>query len=301
MKSIIACSTASLKEVNEDSCCIITNEKIPFNGIVVADGLGSHKHSDKASAFVTKFLKEKLEALENIQDLNFEALFQSAKQGLVEDTKNNPELNYSELSKGSALSTTVICAIETADKFIIVYAGNGSAWQIRGSFNQFSESRYLPWNSINLLNPHCVEENGKSALYRYISISDVKASPTIVTISKNVFAPSEWIMICTDGIYTYDSVIVGKDEEGKIWISGEETMEMFYKSISSLLSENPTSVTSEDLQFCLDRYLQDIKEKKLMNDDCTVGVIIPEVVLRYQASMIENKKAVITNEANTSN
>lgn len=301
MKSIIACSTASLKEANEDSCCVINNEKIPLIGVIVADGLGSHKHSDKASAFVTKFLKEKLEAIENINDLDFETLFQSAKKGLVEDTRNNPELNYEELSKGSALSTTVICAIETVDKFIIVYAGNGSAWQIRGSFNQFSESRYLPWNSINLLNPHCVEEKGKSALYRYISISDVKASPTIVTISKNVFAPSEWIMICTDGIYTYDSVIIGKDQEGKIWISGEETMEMFYESISSMLSESPKSVTSEDLQFCLDRYLQEIKEKKLMNDDCTIGVIIPEVVLRFQESIIENKKAIITNEANPSN
>ena len=298
MKSIIACSTSSIKEVNEDSCCIIKNELIPLHGVIVADGLGSHAHSDKASAFVTTFLKEKLENINNIDDLNFESLFQNAKTSLVEDTKTNPELNYEELCKSSALSTTVICAIETADKFIIVYAGNGSAWQIRGSFNQFSESRYLPWNSINLINPHCVEDKGKSALFRYISINDVISTPTIITISKGEYAPNEWIMICTDGIYSYDSVIIGKDEAGKTWISGEETMEMFYKSISSLLSESPTSVTSEDLQFCLDRYLQEIKDSKMMNDDCTIGVIIPEAVLSFQQNKIENKKAHITNEAN---
>lgn len=289
MKSLIACATSSLKEVNQDSCQVIRNEKLQFNGVVVADGLGSHKFSEKASAFVTGFLKKQIEALENATDLNFEELFKNAKQSLIEEVKNNPEIDYETLKKVDALSTTVICAIETEDKFIIAYAGNGSVWHIRGSFNQFSQQRYLPWNSINMLNPHCIEEGGKAALYRYISINEVQYAPTVVTISKNPFTQGEMIMIATDGIYTYDDVVVGKDEENKIWISGEETMEIFYKEISALLKEKPLELTNEDLQFALDRYLQGVKLKNIMRDDCTIGLIIPELVLKFQNGIIANK------------
>lgn len=301
MKSIFACSTASLKEVNEDNFCVVQNDKVPINVIAIADGLGSHKHSEKASAFVTSYLKKYFEELSEIESLNFEDLFKATKLALIEDTKNNSELNLDELRKGSALSTTLICAIETESKYIIAYVGNGSAWQIRGSFNQFGANRYLPWNCINLLNPHCVEEGGKSALYKYISISEAQYSPTVVAISKNQFSPGDCLMIATDGIYSYDGVIVGKDDDGKIWISGEETMELFFKEISALLVGKSLELTNEDLKFALDRYLQELKDKKLMNDDCTIGIIIPEVVLRYQHNILENKQPPSTDEANSSN
>lgn len=300
MNSIIACATISLKEINEDSCSIIENEKSSFKAIVVTDGLGSHKHSDFASSFITNYFKKRLEDLETIEGLSFDELFQSAKQALVEEARSSTAFNFIELSKGLALSTTAICVVETETHFHIAYSGNGSIWHVAGSFNRFSNTRYLPWNAINLLNPHCLEEAGKSALYRYISISDVKASPTVITINKNTSSPGEWIMISTDGIYSYDAVIVGKDEDGKIWISGEESMELFYKELSALLSSNPLELKSEDLKFSLERYLQVLKEKKLIFDDCTLGVIIPSTVLRYQDSLIENKKT-LTNEANTNN
>lgn len=300
MKSIFACSTASLKDINEDSFCVVQNEKIPINVIAIADGLGSHKYSEKASAFVTGYIKNFFKELSEVENLDFGALFKDTKMALIEEIRNNPELNLDELKKGSALSTTLICAIETESKYIIAYVGNGSAWQIRGSFNQFSANRYLPWNSINLLNPHCVEEGGKSALYRYISINEAQYLPSVITISKNQFSPGDCLMIATDGIYSYDGVIVGKDDEGKVWISGEETMELFFKEMSALLVGKSLELSNEDLKFALDRYLQELKDKKLMNDDCTVGIIIPEVVLRYQNNVLENKQLPTTNETNPS-
>jgi PPM family protein phosphatase len=301
MKSILACSTASLKEINEDSYCIVLNEKAAFNAIIIADGLGSHKYSERASAFVTTYLKKILEDLTQIDQLDFEDFFKATKLALLEDAKSNTEFNFPELSKGLALSTTLICVIETESKYTVAYVGNGSAWQIRGYFNQFGKSRYLPWNSINLLNPHCVEDGGKSALYRYISIDDAQFTPDIISISKSQFSPGECLMIATDGIYSYDGVIIGKDDEGKIWVSGEETMELFYKKLSALLVKTAPNLSTEDLKLALDEYLQELKDNKLMTDDCTIGIIIPDVVLRYQANMLENKKNLNADETNTAN
>lgn len=290
MKSLIACASSSLKEVNQDSCQIIRNDKLQLYGVVVADGLGSHSFSEIASNSVTGFLKRQIESMESEINLNFETLFMNAKNNLIEEVKSNIDMDFEALKKTDALSTTVICAIETVNHYLIAYSGNGSAWYIRSSFNQFGEKRYLPWNSINILNPHCIDENGKAALYQYLSINEAQYLPTVMSISKNAYAQGEMIMIATDGIYTYDDVIIGKDEENKVWISGEETMELLYKEISELFKEKPLELTNSDLQFALERYLQEIKSKNIMHDDSTIGLIIPEAVLKYQNDLI-NKKA----------
>jgi PPM family protein phosphatase len=294
MNSLIASATDALREANQDSHCTVQNEMHPFVAIAVADGLGSHSHSEKASAFVTNFLRSRLEAVSKGDTIEMELIFQETKDQLVEFARSQPDLNIDDYSK-QGISTTLICLIETDTDFHIAYCGNGCIWQIRAGFNQFSGSRYLPWNSVNLLNPHCVEEGGKPALYRYLSIQDISPIPTVIKIPKATGQEADWFMIGTDGIYTTDELVVGRDAEGTTWIRSEQTMELFYSMMSEFFLKSNEELFNEDLGKVLKEYLIRLKQHGLMHDDTSIAVVVPEAVLKFQRTILENKQRL--NEA----
>ncbi|MFY0602171.1 MAG: protein phosphatase 2C domain-containing protein [Cyclobacteriaceae bacterium] len=237
--------------------------------IAVADGLGSSFRSDEASRFVCENLIEVLATSEaELPDLaeSFELVRLNMIEEFEESIKDKEDTN--------ALATTLICCVETPDEFFIGYAGNGGAFHIRSDFNKFPKQFFLPWNSVNLLNPHTVELNGKEALYKLVSpfCSSLESTPTVIRLSKDSLKFGEFIMLCTDGIYSYDHVQIGKDPNGKIWISGEESMEMFYDVIREFLNQG--NLSSEVLGEALDSYLKDIEKRGLLTDDVSVAVIV---------------------------
>lgn len=288
MSSLYTCTSASSKSgVNQDSCILVENSDLNFTGIIIADGIGSHFRSELGSTYACTKLKELLEATEQLEDISFETFFNQIRIGLIEWAKHTKEFDFNEINTDQSLGTTLICVIELEKEYVIAYVGNGCIWHIDGGFNQFGKNYYIPWNSINLLNPHSVEQEGKAALNRFISISNIPCSPTIIRLTKNTLSPGEIIVVATDGVYSTDQLVVGKDELETIWIKAEQTMSLLYEHLSLMLSHNPINLTSEDVKFHLNRYLDEAKEKNLMNDDMTLGVILPKRVIDYHQQFFE--------------
>lgn len=272
LKSQVAVATHTLKSVNQD--CGLARALPESSGTVlaIADGLGSFHQAEIASAFAVKKAVEELALLTAGADLDFDQLFETIQAGLQEISDN------ASAHKGPCLGTTLICVMESSDRYQIAYLGNGAIFHIRGDFNHFSDRVFLPWNSVNLLNPHTREEGGKNAMYKLLSpyAKPHQIRPQVLEIYKDDIGPGEIIMVCTDGIYSADEVPVGKDSEGKIWISGEESMELFYRHLSSYFRDE-----GQDLDGVLKQYLAELEKKQLIYDDCTLGVIISPQTIKY--------------------
>lgn len=288
MSSIISCASQTHKKdkPNQDYCTSFTNPNLGIKGVIVADGLGSHLRSEISSKFCAEQLKEKLEAVDNLQ-INYRKLFEEVKTELeiFADTELNAEEKTSTI-----LGTTLICAIEFEQEYQIAYVGNGSIWQISGNFNHFSSARSLPWNSINLLNPHNREEKGESKMFKYISIADVSTIPSEIKLSKNEDSYGDIIVIASDGVYSNDEAKIGKDSKGIIWEMGEDTMIELYKALNGLFKSNPNEIKETDLHFELEKYLTLLKERDIMDDDTTLGIIISNKVIHYQQQCWEERQ-----------
>lgn len=280
MNSIISCASQTHKrdKPNQDFCIAFDNSNLKIKGVIVSDGIGSHAFSEISSRFCAERAKEKLQTLENLP-IDFKTIFFEIKKELEEFVIN--ELTKDDLNK-TTLGTTLICAVETLDEYQIAYVGNGSIWQISGNFNHFGKAIALPWNSINLLNPHTIEQKGKSVLYKYISIADVSTIPSIIKLSKNEDAFGDIIIITSDGVYTSDEAKIGKDDNGVIWEMGEDTMIELYKTLDIFFSDNPSEATNVDLEFELNKYLTLLRHRDIMDDDTTLGVIISQKAIDYQ-------------------
>jgi serine/threonine protein phosphatase PrpC len=274
MISNLLIRSISPKLKNEDFIETVINDALNFKAIILGDGIGSHFKPDEGSAFCVKSLKKHLENCKNHYELNFKELFKTVYSEL-KDNFSNVEGNI--VDKTQAYGTTLICAVELEDKYIVAYLGNGSAWHIRGNFHTFSPQRYLPWNAINLLNPHTVEENGKEALYKYIVLESTENQilPSVIEISKDNDLFGDIIIISTDGLYSNDHNPIAKDREGNIWIAGERKMELLFNRLKNLINENKFDV--QTINESMDEYLKEIIESKLVDDDTTFGIIFNNI------------------------
>lgn len=303
MITLKASSTLTHKKTaNQDYHTNFRNQNLDFNCIIVADGIGSHPKSELSSKFCVSKLREILENIETSDKINFRDIFSIVKNELILYAQNTDDITSDEL-KSTILGTTLICVLEFEDYYDIAYIGNGSIWHISANFNRFSANQYVPWNSINilnphivaengstecfislnLLNPHTVEENGKSALYKYFSTdTHVSVVPTCIRLSKDKDIFGEIIVVASDGLYTNDAILAGKDDNGTVWIKGDENMILFYTMLNSLFINGTNEMTDGDVLLNIDSYLNIIKDKGLMQDDTTIGILISEQALKYQ-------------------
>lgn len=284
MKSIITCARETPKKINEDHCERFENLNLSIQGVIVADGIGSHYLPQEGSYFCTSKLKELLVNLHSIEELDFNKLFKDVAKALDNDILANGDITIPEAAENS-FGTTLICAVELEDCYKVAYVGNGSIWHIRGNFNNFSPVRFLPWNAINLLNPHTVEENGKESLYRYFSYKNSNCIPSVITLSKDTTEFGEIILITTDGFHSADQCAVGKDGKGKLWVKGEDSLPRLLSPLSELLKADADELQEVDLNANIERFLAETKESRLMDDDTSLGIILSAQAMRYHKSL----------------
>lgn len=274
MISNLLIKSISPKLKNEDFIETVINVELNFKAIVLGDGIGSHYKPDEGSEFCVKSLKKHLENCKSLNGIDFKELFKKVHSELKENFSN---IEDDTIDKTQAYGTTLICAIELEDKYIVAYLGNGSAWHIRGNFHTFSPQRYLPWNAINVLNPHTVEENGKEALYKFIALESTENQilPSVIEINKDNEPFGDIIIISTDGLYSNDHNPIAKDREGNIWIAGERKMELLFNRLKNLINEN--KFEEQTINDSIDEYLKEINESKLVDDDTTFGIIFNNI------------------------
>jgi len=283
-KSISVTVSGTNKAKNQDDCAQTYIESVDAHILAVADGVGSHKYAEIGSSFVVTKAIELLSDLvvRDAYNIDFDQVFEDIQNSLNDHIKKN-YASKEELQEGSCFGTTLIIGIDLPDKFIAAYVGNGSIFNISGYFANFPQSIYLPWNSINMLNPHTVEQDGKEALYKIFTWKGNKQdhTPTVFEILKNRDLPGEIFILTTDGVYSADHSVPGKDGEGSIWIPSSKTMEFLYEYLKNYMLNRDIKHDETSLENMLNNYLQHIKETKEMFDDTTLGVVITGKCLKY--------------------
>lgn len=272
--SIYATDTITDKKKNEDNCVSFSNIKANFNSIIVADGLGSYKNAAQGSHFVVNELKKELLNIDILDSLDIQSLIKNIQNRLIDFAKkedNIKEPNY---------HTTIICVIETPIKFIIFYLGNGSIWHVRGNFKSIKKMMHIPWNAINYMNPHSIQEDGQERLQKYISteINDDRINPTILEITKDDYV-GDIIIITTDGIHSEDHRKFG-ESKNVVWFKAPEKIIKLFDYLYRINNEIVIS-DNKELQKLISDYLKELQQKRLLDDDTTIGILFTHQALAF--------------------
>lgn len=289
------CSAATIgkrgqQNGNQDAVAATDRQGAILSAVAVADGIGSHSFSAEASKLVAADALVLLRNLEIIDALSLTALFIELRKRLQNHAKQIAGDQYDSLDRDHSFGTTLIVAVETPDKFSIAYTGNGSIWHVRGNFDHCKSNRLLPWNALNYLNPHTNEVQGREILYKYISLSEDlhKISPSIIDIQKDEIY-GDMLVVCTDGIYSFDQILIGKDSQESIWISGEKSMVMLFDMLKRFARSGESGINSTNLKLALHHYLADLADKSLLEDDASIGVIVSAQAVFYNISLAQKR------------
>lgn len=281
--TLIYADSFSTKEKNEDACTFFNIPEKNANVIIVADGLGSMEHSYLASHFVVEFFKEKFKNELPGNEMLLYKLFDECNSALKKYAEQLDVKEYKIYNKKNALGTTLIIGIEFEDKFLVAYVGNGAIWHIKANFNHFNKQIVLfPWNAINLLNPHSIQDKltNKEAIYNLFSLNDGNPpAPTIFSISKDKKYVGDILMICTDGVFSNDQLLIGKSKKDSILMMLEKSMLYFFEILSVFVQNKEFS--QESIQAFIKNYLDGLKAQNLIDDDTTIGLIITDTALKY--------------------
>jgi serine/threonine protein phosphatase PrpC len=275
---MIACDSVTPRTnpaLNQDAAWSGTGKD--YKVIAVADGLGSFEHADLAAKYVCEGI-EKYVQTKSASSFNMKEAFAYAQQYLVLQATKYLQENDIRPVHTDIFGTTLIVAVETAQEFICGYCGNGGVFHIRGNFDHFQASQYLPWNAVNYLNPHTIQNaQGKEALYKLLSLHGTSSEyiPTVLRISKDNDLYGDMLVICTDGIFSNDQIQIGKDSKNNLWIQGEATIAALYEHLKPV--PNSEAVLKEKIN----QYLTYLYTHKLLDDDATIGVCISEAMLQY--------------------
>ncbi len=274
LDSLIASGSITKKEENQD--CVEHFEGDIFNFGIVADGLGTYSCAKLSSQKVVEFFIEKAKAYSNDPNftnhkIKFKDVFSDVKNKLCEFATSY--ISENKIISENVFGTTAITLIETNEKFIFNYIGNGAIWHIRGNFFDFETPYLFPWSSINILNPHSVPQNGKEALYRLFtnSVTNGDCTPTTIELSKDEEF-GDIVLLCTDGVSSADQIKAGKNTAG-VWSKYEENMLLFYEHLK-LLFINNKDISRDVLNTSLQNYLNNIKPT--LEDDASIVVLITQ-------------------------
>jgi serine/threonine protein phosphatase PrpC len=253
------------KKTNED---FFETIKTPlFEGVIVADGLGSYSKAKEASTIVVLFVKEQLKSLDssvNIEDSIYQ-IFHLAQEELYKIAKIDSSFHE--------YATTLLLALKLDKEIVIAYLGNGAIFHIRNNIAQCKTNNLLSWAITNYLIPHTVKNSdGKEALYRYLSAKKSSDSnivkPTILKIQREYNGSS--ILLCSDGFYSIDQLQIGKINKT------DNRLAIYDKSYSDILEI--FECFYGDKKFALKERLEEyfIQHKDSLDDDMTMAILIDD-------------------------
>lgn len=267
--SIIAAATLGSGKRNEDAVGSVSS--LPYKFLAVADGLGSFAMPDIASKTIIQSIQADLP--ETYDQLDFYALFKSAKQSLI-DLEENETHEADEVDQ-ERYGTTLICMAESDSEITLAYVGNGSVWHLRGNYMQTTGATDVPWGAQNLLNPHSVNVNGREALYKLISDDQDfgKAVPSIIRLEKDP-VEGDVLIITTDGIDSPDQRRIGKNDKGT-WQRQNTLLISLYDLIHSASTDGLQD--DQQLKNLLEDYLSSNKTEFM--DDASLGILLTQPFL----------------------
>lgn len=278
--TIIIADTKSSKSQNEDSCGIYIGTEI--SAIAIADGLGSSLDSHLASELAVKtFVKKIKDHDEGKRTVNetdvisaYENIFQEIKN---ESHKTEKQYKSNEYNMQHMMQTTLISLVETNDRYIISYIGNGSIWYIRGDFWKIDlAKRAWPWCITDLMVGHAILQDGKYPLEGYISPKGIDSEIQCMSIMKNKWF-GEVFILTTDGISSSEKLIIGLDDNQKVWIEVNPYMQkLLGKYLIEFLHDSKNSQNGNN---SLKSHIRSFLDNNTFDDDATIGLLISQSVI----------------------
>lgn len=280
-----AAATLTQKATNQDACGYIRRSG-GGKAVLVADGLGSHFQAEVGSRLAVDAAKG---WLADHSDGSLREAFARAAARIDAEATLTRASWPEGVAPDRAMGTTLICALEVAESIEIGYVGNGAILHVRGDFDQHPSARLLPWSSVNLLNPHSRPEQGQAALYKFLGPFQPPAQrePTVVRLSTDAELVGDIIVLCTDGIASYDQTPIGRDSSQRIWIAGDASLALLYAALGEFFVAG--TYTDGALEATLQRYLSDLARLDLVEDDCTVGVLVTSRAVEYHALLLATR------------
>jgi serine/threonine protein phosphatase PrpC len=283
VESLVAGATLSPKNENQDTFACARNRGADLVGVALADGLGSHHGAEIASFVAANTVAKRLELYGPEDEIDMVALFAQAHCQILDQAHEHMPTEPDGPDSKDAFGTTLLCAVETRDRIVLAYVGNGAIFHLRANFNTFPSHQLLPWTALNYLNPHSIPQNGKPAISRLLSRRALpqQTIPTVLTLSKDQFC-GDIILCCSDGIYSYDQTAIGYDDNHEIWVHANPAVPLLFDSLKEFFD---SEATGEHLTANLKTYLNNLKAKGLVEDDCTVGALITSRASVYQRDL----------------
>jgi len=251
------------KRINEDFFTTVKTSL--FEGVIVADGLGSYSNAKEASNISVLFVKEQLTSIKSIINIE-ETLYQIF-------TATEEKLHQIAQISGDidSYATTLLLALKLDKEIILAYLGNGAILHIRNDLSKCKTNNLLSWAVTNYLIPHTVKNrDGKEALYRYLSSDDNsnpnKTKPTILKLQRE--HNSSAILLCSDGFFSIDQLQIGKiNKTGK-------KLSIYDNSYSDVLEIFEKFYTHKDfaIEEALKQYFKEHQNN--LDDDMTMAVLI---------------------------
>lgn len=235
--------------------------------LVLCDGVGEFPQSEIAAETL-------------ISNINFMDGY--SKQALVAHIDEAKiELERKKINGGTTM--LLADANDFAKEGIVhlAYVGNGAIFQFGGDFTELGEgfdAMWLPFRYTNLVIPHVEKDN---ALTRYIgpNVLSEDSMPTFMDIELNN-GNGDALLMVTDGIASLENDLIMQDDAGRIWQLRSTLVHELINSIFGWLKDSDTTVSNEGLQLFLGKQLTGMKEKGMLEDDASIGLIFTKEFLK---------------------
>jgi len=279
----MASDTNRSPEDNQDACRSKDIPESHIRVVAIADGIGSSPYAKEGSTFVVDtavdLVSKALAGKNEVPDFRF--IFSEIQSRLKEMIVTRYPTELLSLSENS-FGTTLIVGVDFPDKFVTAYVGNGAIYHLSGFFAEFPKAICIPWNAVNVLNPHTIPRNGRETLYKFFCYGarPYQYIPSVIQICKEQRTPGDIFVITTDGIDSADQVTPVIDKKKNIYKPTSRPMDEFYAYLKQFLQETE-QVSDENLQTMLQHFLANMKEAEVLDDDSTLGVFISTKAVEY--------------------
>ncbi len=219
------------------------------NGFIICDGVGSCNYGGEMAKLLAEKFTNKVSFIRDVNDI-YMALNQIYID-VMELVNESPSKEWK--------TTFIIVAGLNHNEYIISWAGNGSAFVVKpeyliDNFRQF----------INVMFPD-VKGDVLTATFD----PGMLTNPNIIHLYSR---ESVMVIACTDGVYSPENAKFGKDEEGIIYTERSVILDFFLSRVWESVKQG------KELGIAIRNSLEDVKEKfkNEVEDDATIGVIVPE-------------------------
>jgi serine/threonine protein phosphatase PrpC len=287
--TLLAAASRAGKPGNQDAWAVVRNPLAGLNAVIVADGVGSHYGAAEAAAVAVEAVRRELACLEAAGPLSGPgALLVGAQRELESYVAQRRAELPAGLNADNSFGTTLLCAVETAERICAAYAGNGALLHLRANFSRFPSTLLWPWSVMNYLNPHAVPKQGRNVLYQIVSpFAPIQFTEFAFSKDERLFG--DVIVACTDGICSADEVPAGKDPQGRVWVQAEPHLLLLLRHLSEFFRQGEYS--DAVLQVSLEKYLDELVQGGLIDDDSTVAVLVTSQALNYHLHLNDRRCA----------